>query len=133
VTYYADGSPYSYVPGSEESVVNVGWLAATHPYSTGDVAIEIVHDLLRIVARHPVNRMRGWHRCDLCAEPAYPVCMGVDSVTVNLGDADLRVRGRDGTIYAAPSLIAHYIAEHNYAPPDEFLVAVRDGGERIGS
>jgi hypothetical protein len=70
--------------------------------------------------------MRGWHRCDLCVDAPYPLAMEIDGVTVPLGDAEIRVRGRNGTTYAAPSLIAHYVAEHHYAPPEEFLAAVRE-------
>ena len=34
---------------------------------------------------------------------------------------------RDGRIYAAPTLIYHYVAVRHYKPPDEFLQALREG------
>lgn len=34
------------------------------------------------------------------------------------------VKGTDETLYLAPSLIFHYITEHNYKPPQEFIEAV---------
>jgi hypothetical protein len=40
-----------------------------------------------------------------------------------VGALNLFVPG-DGFLYAAPSLIAHYILSHNYAPPAEFCDAV---------
>jgi hypothetical protein len=41
-----------------------------------------------------------------------------------LGDAEVRVTGRDGKVYAAPNLLYHYIEKHGYKPPDEFVEAL---------
>jgi hypothetical protein len=41
-----------------------------------------------------------------------------------LGDAEIRVPGRGGKVYAAPTLICHYIDKHRYCPPQDFLDAV---------
>jgi hypothetical protein len=35
----------------------------------------------------------------------------------------MRVAG-DGRVYAAPSLVHHYVIAHGYRPPDEFIAAV---------
>jgi len=45
---------------------------------------------------------------------------------MHLGSAEIRVQGIDGAVYAAPNLIYHYMANHNYLPPEEFLGAIRD-------
>ncbi|MCX7805518.1 MAG: hypothetical protein N3A38_10060 [Planctomycetota bacterium] len=37
---------------------------------------------------------------------------------------EIRVLGRDGKIYAAPTLIYHYVVAHKYRPPQEFIDAV---------
>lgn len=41
-----------------------------------------------------------------------------------LGSAEIRVKAKDGRIYAAPNLIYHYVAEHDYDPPKEFIEAL---------
>ena len=41
-----------------------------------------------------------------------------------LGNAEIRVLGRNGKTYAAPNLIYHYIKDCGYLPPHEFLEAV---------
>ena len=41
-----------------------------------------------------------------------------------LGSAEIRVVSDEGQLYAAPNLIYHYVASHNYAPPSEFVRAV---------
>jgi hypothetical protein len=40
-----------------------------------------------------------------------------------IGSAEIRVFGPNGAIYAAPTLIYHYVAEHHYKPPAEFVHA----------
>ena len=32
--------------------------------------------------------------------------------------------GYKGRVFASPSLICHYVAAHDYRPPDEFITAV---------
>ncbi len=44
-----------------------------------------------------------------------------------LGSAEIRVFGSNGVTYAAPDMIYHYVAEHEYKPPDEFIEAVLYG------
>jgi hypothetical protein len=122
VAYFADLTPYSY--GKADGSVNVGWLCGAVPYATGQVTGAAVTGVQRSVLRHPVSRSRGWHRCELCAEPAYPVVMSVDGIGISLGDCEVRVPGVGQVIYAAPSLVAHYIADHLYLPPDVFIEAV---------
>ncbi|HEX9519823.1 MAG TPA: hypothetical protein VF940_27070 [Streptosporangiaceae bacterium] len=42
-----------------------------------------------------------------------------------LGDCEIMVRGATGLVDAAPSLVAHYLAQHSYLPPSGFIEAVR--------
>ena len=43
-----------------------------------------------------------------------------------LGGAEIRVFSAEGTIFAAPTLIYHYIHTHSYDPPIQFCRAVMD-------
>jgi hypothetical protein len=69
-----------------------------------------------------VQLTRGFHRCDFCE--VFPMFMTVDGEGISLGNGEIRVAGTDGKVYAAPTLICHYIAGHQYCPPREFLDAV---------
>jgi hypothetical protein len=129
VTYFEDLTPYSYWPNTTEEAVNVGWLSGSHSFPVGDTPAGLVPAILHIVAAGPVNRTRGWHRCELCNDPDYPIRMDVDGRSLSLGDAEIRVTGQDGTVYAAPSLIAHYVSEHRYLPPAPFVEAVLRGAQ----
>ena len=127
MTYFADGSRYTYSPSeSEESLVNIGWLDGSMPFSSGEVARELM-DVLREICRAGVNRMRGYHQCNLCAPSSSPVA-AVRVASVNgdffVGDAEIRITGSDGTRYASPNMIVHYVEAHGYRPPDDFLEAV---------
>ena len=67
--------------------------------------------------------MRGWQECPFCEEE-YPIHVEVDGERWPVGDAEIRVPGRAGRVYSAPTLIAHYVDAHRYRPPDEFIEAV---------
>ena len=130
MTHFADLSPYSYGPNHDGSL-NVGWLDGSNSFPTGPVPSSVVDAILRLVRHQPVNRMRGWHRCELCEDPPYPARMDVDGAPVTLGDAEIRVEASDGTTFAAPSLLAHYIDVHHYLPPRVFVEAVtREDGDQ---
>lgn len=40
------------------------------------------------------------------------------------GNGEIRVHTPSGAVYCAPALVSHYVAEHQYQPPDEFIGAV---------
>ncbi|WP_043464659.1 hypothetical protein [Kitasatospora sp. MBT66] len=123
MTYYPDGSPYTYhKPG--EGMVNVGWLDDAHDYQQGEVAEEVVDGLLRLVI-DPDNQTRGLHECDFCGALYLMVDNPhAESGSSLLGTAEIHVRSSSDTVFVAPTLVIHYIVEHGYRPPDEFLDAV---------
>ncbi|MFY1653539.1 hypothetical protein ACN27J_21955 [Solwaraspora sp. WMMB762] len=43
---------------------------------------------------------------------------------VLLGHTEVRVPSGSGAMFAAPSLIWHYVTAHSYRPPAEFIKAV---------
>ncbi len=50
-----------------------------------------------------------------------------DFLPKDLGSAEIWVIANDGKIFACPDLILHYIVDHNYLPPEEFIEAVENG------
>lgn len=128
MTYYPDGSPYAFLPEQEDGAVNVGWLDASQPYPTGAVPAEFVERLYEL-CRHPVNRTRGFHWCNLCPPPddsskRWTAELPGPGGPYPLGSGEIRVRATGGTRYAAPDLVVHYVTEHRYRPPGEFIAAV---------
>jgi len=43
---------------------------------------------------------------------------------LNLGSAEIRVKGANGVVYGAPNLVYHYVVAHDYLPPAAFIDAV---------
>ena len=113
MAYFADLTPYAYLPPSRftegHNAVNIGWLDRSEPMEVGPVDLSFAAQLTEICAS-PVNLCRGWHTCQWCAKAH--------------GNGEIRVTGADGTVYAAPILIAHYVSVHGYQPPKEFIQAV---------
>ena len=125
MTRYPDLSPYAYGESAarDPSILNVGWLGRGAPFERGDVPPALVSTLARLCA-DPVQRTRGFHPCELCRSPTVGVRFLHDGREIVLGSAEIRVAGSGGIIYAAPNLILHYVTEHRYLPPREFLDAL---------
>lgn len=90
---------------------------------------------MKVLARNPIELYRGRHLCELCVAPA-----GLEKAVLPNGvidpnspwtkwaaqrwsNGEIRVTGGQ-VIFAAPVLIVHYIEDHGYLPPAEFLRAV---------
>lgn len=93
--------------------LNVGWLEAGRPYSTGPVPTAFVEKLKAVQEVQRVNVCLSVHECDLCPEEEFPE-----------GNGEVRIPGEPGIAYAAPFLITHYITAHGYRPPQFFIDAV---------
>lgn len=113
MTYFADLSPYTYFESSVP-MVNIGWLDPPHSFPVGE-APERFADALWLLGDEPENVARGFHVCGYCQS-------GFDQNF--LGTGEIHAVGADGVRYAAPRLVAHYVAHHGYLPPRVFVDAV---------
>src|SRR6185295_9100112 len=103
------------------SGLHVGWLSREHAFSKGDVAPHLTNKLA-LLSRERMNEMKGCFFCELC-DPGAPPSMTimVEGNEVLLGNAEIWVPGAGNKTYVAPNLIVHYVRDHQYHPPDEFL------------
>ena len=122
--YFEDLTPYSYnLPKALSDVLNIGWLASDHDYTMGSVSQDFMSKLTLLIVELKTNLARGYHECDFCRTDARET-IPFQGSTIYLGSAEIWVPSVDGTvIYAAPSLIYHYISDHNYCPPLDFIEA----------
>lgn len=107
--------------------LNVGWLGPEVEFPQGEPPEEFVPALTELCARHSCNRMRGWQRCQLehpAGETEHPLRFDYDAKRVAMGDAEVRVTSQDGRLLIAPNLVLHYVTEHKYLPPREFIESV---------
>lgn len=126
MTYFPDLSEYAYLAGSERNARhrNIGWLGKGHRFPRGRVPDAALEKLWKLCLLPP-HVTRGFHRCEFCRSPPFG---GVAAVWKGrqwkLGSAEIRVEGTEGIVYFAPNLVLHYITEHQYLPPAEFLAAL---------
>jgi hypothetical protein len=106
-----------YVP-----LLAIGWLEHPYSFATGATTPSIVSRLTALIeqtrAVYRQYTFRGVHECSLCsASQRHP------HKEVGWSQDNLLLPGAN-VVYAAPSGIVHYIEEHAYRPPQEFLDAV---------
>ena len=135
VTYFEDLGEYTYHGPDIVSLgggylrfqpryrrLNVGWLDAPHPVPTGPVPDWLPPKLLDVAAGPQVNVMRGFHLCTLCGDAFDRSMLSVGAA--QLGHAEVRVPAGDGVVFAAPTLVWHYVTAHGYRPPQAFVDAL---------
>jgi len=127
MTYFEDLADYSYHDSYfyRPHTKSVGWLDGGHDFpKTAPTEEEL--DLIWAYCKVSVAQMRGIHECNRCPSGTSYYVKWKDEPLL-LGSSEIRVFGRNGIIYAAPTLIFHYVLVHQYKPPDEFLRALREG------
>ncbi|MEZ4661490.1 MAG: hypothetical protein R2911_28400 [Caldilineaceae bacterium] len=123
MTYYKELSLYSYWNTQNEPYTqNVGWLESSEHFAQGTVPTEFSARLLNF-CKGKVNLTRGIHFCNLCHDPDIAFQQASEK---HFGSAEIRVF-YNNKIYAAPDLIFHYVVDHQYLPPIEFIEAVLRG------
>lgn len=101
----------------------VGWLDDQHPIVTGPPSVELITRLWGFAA-YQVLPYFGVEACPLCGTA---ISREIEPGRwLNLGSAEIRIF-HDGSIFACPNLIPHFVEAHHYASPDEFVRAVLDG------
>lgn len=122
---YKDLEPCGYFGERWASrLVAVGWLESHRDLTTGDVDAAFFAALTALlVDPWQPYVTAGTQRCSLCRFTGGPGVLRYRDREITLGVANLFVPTRDRA-YVAPSLIAHYIDAHGYAPPAEFREAV---------
>jgi hypothetical protein len=124
--FFADLSPYCYHGATHPKLFNIGWLSKDQPFNRGSVPPVLV-SVLRFLDESPQNLCRGFHVCEFCEPPLDILRQDKEYfwiwASARQGNGEIHLPGLDGVTYAAPRLILHYILEHQYRPPQEFIEA----------
>jgi hypothetical protein len=93
----------------------VGWLDAAHRFPTGRIDLEVLTRIQAFAKAWSASvEALGWpaaggpHTCNLCGDARASGNFGVPC-----GDI----------LFVCPEMIEHYIEDHAYLPPSDFLVA----------
>jgi hypothetical protein len=132
--YFPDLSNYSIgVPEPLADVLNVGWLVPSVPFTVGQASQSFMKMLRQWFKIGRVNQMRGIYQCNFCPTRDWPLpsltdnpSIDVDGTNLYLGNWEIWIPGPNGTVFASPGLISHYVGIHGYCPPVEFINAVMD-------
>jgi hypothetical protein len=113
----------------------VGWLGDFVP-STGPTPLGCIDRLWDAYSRRLVfsDETMGWHNCEMCTTEAQHYPGGRIGPIIQWREQQLQLCGYGhhlvrfcNAVYMCPVLILHYILEHGYRPPDEFVRAVAEG------
>lgn len=135
MAYFPDLTPYAY-GHPQPGVVHVGWLDVVHHFPKGTVEHHLIEKMKHLAAT-PVELYRGKHLCEVCTVPPDAEmtfvpdrwnvidtnCSWARWAESRQSNGEIRVTD-EGVTYAAPVLIVHYIEEHSYLPPAQFLKAI---------
>jgi hypothetical protein len=92
----------------------VGWLENEKPFATGKVSKDFYEKLCEFNKKPwGFSQFLGYHECNLCQ---FEGKLGIKNIFVP----------HNNKIYVCPELITHYINDHLYLPPNEFIEAVLD-------
>lgn len=123
--YYRDLATLDRFGETKIPPVAVGWLDPAQDYERATVSSHVFEALIRLLENpwQPAIAA-GVHRCGFCHFSGGPGELRYAGRTARLGTANLFIPS-DQRLFVAPSLIAHYIDAHGYAPPIEFQEAVQ--------
>jgi hypothetical protein len=123
VTVFQDLSDYQYRrddarPGTK----NVGWLGGGQEFERATPTDALLRALWGY-CKVSVVQMRGIHECEFCSEPS-SYNAEREGEQLLLGAAEIRVFSDAPSIFAAPTLIYHYVSVHHYRAPEQFIEAL---------
>lgn len=123
-------------PGLSLPLIAIGWLDPNHPVSTGVVSKEFFNKLVHLLEHlWSPSLSLGIHLCAFCGTetalgllaPKEEPKLQFDYALPVVQNGDLFIPALEGrSVYASPSLVAHYINAHMYLPPKCFQDAVMD-------
>jgi hypothetical protein len=115
MSFFADMGCKSLV-ASGDHVRAIGWLHPDHTYTKGEVPAQFLARLKEFAARSGdsaralyFGAFGGFHTCEFCGQ-----AHGIGNLGVPSGDL----------LFVAPEMVVHYIEQHGYKPPAEFVAAV---------
>ncbi len=133
MAYFRDLSHCTYFQIYPANWLAVGWLSSSFAYSQGAVSTQFLSALEQLTKK-PVHLCLGTHDCEFCQIPKEIVGLeqGHKYRWDNklLGNGEIHVPGARGIVYVAPILVYHYVKEHQYKPPEEFIQAVETWWEK---
>lgn len=102
-------------------IKKIGWLRPNDDFIKGETSEVLLEKLILILKREQVNLLRRIHACTLCGNVQY--LYPDNKIDRILGICMIWIpdKNNEEIIYSAEDLIIHYIRDHKYLPPKEFI------------
>ncbi len=105
-------------PTRDYKPVAVGYLDITEDYIKGPVSQNFINKLRRIYDTGGVLMTAGHHECEFCID-------GGNYEGRAMGNGEKVLIDKENNIeYKFPQMIFHYMEEHGYQPPEDFVLFV---------
>ena len=127
-----DLSQYDEVqPEHHISILNIGWIDREISYPTGKFSSELTEKIKRLIINSETSsfqpivwRSRGQDRCPIC--DLRDLVLKDEMNVEMLGSSELLIPSnlKNNLYFISPSLIYHFILQHNYLPPYQFIDSV---------
>jgi hypothetical protein len=126
-----DMSECNFSSDQDISVLNVGWLSSSVSYTTGNIYDDFIKKLRRLVVNSEsspfkpiVWRSRGQDSCPLCLLRDFVLEDNENTEILGSSEFFIPCYSKKNSYFISPSLIYHFIADHNYLPPEQFINSV---------
>ena len=93
---------------SDFGFFKVGWLESGFEYTKGSIDTKLIHKLKEVMSAS-LMQTKGTHACPFCTKAH--------------GSKEALILSKT-RVYHVPEMIVHYIQDHEYQPPQEFLHAL---------
>lgn len=124
---YDDFSVYKMDNMELKDIYNIGWLGDVGSFQQGMVSEEFLVNLWEYYKCPIFSTRNKFQNVSLDGEWKFFSALS-NGREVMLGSSEIRILDKEkGVIYASPDLIIHYIVNHNYLPPKEYIKAVIEG------
>lgn len=152
LTCYRDGELHG-IANVYPDVKNIGWLEENELFEKGEVSPALILKLKEIlfldvknneekrrgifdkhqaICVHQMHMRGSPYKCPLCKKNITNIQVKPEGVNLYSGQTksilglnEICIPSIDGKkYYSFPTMLYHYITEHNYKPPDEFLDAL---------
>lgn len=110
-------------------VLNIGWLSPLKPFATGNVPNDFINKLNKLLknsnssnAKVVMGPWMGTFTCPLCGINNWEIQERIP----HIGNAEIWIpsASRKNFYYSSSTWICHYILDHKYLPPDEYIESV---------
>jgi hypothetical protein len=118
-------------PEHHLSVLNVGWIGCGMSYPRGETSSNLLEKMKRIIVNSETSffkpivwRSRGQDRCPVCGLQDLVLEDGINIEVLGSSELFIPSSLQNNLYFISPLLLYHFILEHAYLPPNQFIDSI---------